>query len=67
MAEVLVLIQKNEYSELRLQTVAVLVYSYIKMACHVAATVSYTYWEIEKQLHEKKLYQFGKGIAPATN
>ena len=63
MAEELVPIQKNEYNELLLQTVAVIDNASTNIALHLAATASNTHWEIGKLLHEKKLEsKHGSGV-----
>ena len=60
MAEELVPIQKNDYNELLLQTVAVIEHARIKVARYNAAIASNSYCEIGKLHHEKKLYWLGK-------
>ena len=62
MIEELVPIQENDYNELLQQIPAVIEHERIKVARHIAATASNTYWEIGKLLHEKELYQLGKEI-----
>lgn len=63
MEEELVPIQEKAYNELLLQAVAVIEHARIKVARHIAATASNTYWEIGKLLHEKKLKsKHGSGV-----
>jgi predicted nuclease of restriction endonuclease-like (RecB) superfamily len=63
MAEELVPIQKNEYNELLLQTVAVIENARINIARHIAASSSNTYWKIGRLLYERKLEsKHGSGV-----